>query len=89
MTLERIDVAKMSKLVNMLPEDWCEAQLEADQKEHRAVIREILPYVDHREDCLIFRDNYHEALWKASEGEGVERECNCGVEPLRQKYGGK
>ncbi|KKM14100.1 hypothetical protein LCGC14_1709600 [marine sediment metagenome] len=37
MALQRIDVAKIQKLVNMLPEDWCELQLEADLKVYKVL----------------------------------------------------
>ncbi len=61
-------------------------QLLIREKEHKEKVREILPYINHKEDCLIYRQNYLEALW---DDENAKRECNCGMEALKQKYGGE
>ena len=52
-----------------------------------AKMRELLPYMNHREDCLIYRQNYLDALM-GSDGPGdkIERGCNCNVDALKEKY---
>lgn len=49
-------------------------------------MRELLPYMNHREDCLIYRQNYLDALM-GSDGPGdkIERGCNCNVDALKEK----
>ena len=46
----------------------------------------VKPYLNHKGDCLIYRDNYLEALMG---GEDVERECNCGIEALKAELEGE
>lgn len=49
-------------------------------------IERVKPYLNHKGDCLIYRDNYLEALMG---GEDVERECNCGIEALKAELEGE
>ncbi|KKN22228.1 hypothetical protein LCGC14_0917290 [marine sediment metagenome] len=60
-----------------------QAQLEADEE----VVRELMPYINHKEDCLIYRQNYLDALADSNDSsERIRRECNCNLEAIKEEY---
>ncbi len=82
----------------MFNPDWV-PDIQEMMKEHREAIadirkevaretfEEIEPFINHKEDCLIYRQNFLEALWGGDDPDNkIKQECNCQVEALKEKY---
>ena len=57
---------------------------EQDKKTLRQVVEILTPYIDHKEDCLIYRQNYLDALWDSKDTDRIECECTCNIEAIKQ-----